>query len=49
MEILIFMNRRTYIAIISLITKLIYKFDVIPTQIPIEFFMELNAWIAKSM
>ena len=41
------MDRGTWY-IILLITKLNYKFDVILTQIPIGFFMELTGCILRS-
>lgn len=41
------MDRGTWY-IILLITKLNYEFDVILTQIPIEFFMELTGCIVRS-
>lgn len=41
------MDRGTWY-IILFITKLNYKFDVILTQIPIEFFMELTGCIVRS-
>lgn len=41
------MDRGTWY-IILLITKLNYKFDVILTQIPVEFFMKLTGCIVRS-